>query len=341
MEAVLASGASRKLLPSLGVLLVAGGVSLLGWVSWAYWQPGPAPYRYQLVEERGVEPVAAPALESWPELKFARYEIRMDGIDKPVAVAQVARRGAAAPVVLDWDNRTGEPLLFADLRLAELKSLSQAIAKHTSNDALLLGWWDTSRALQLLTGRETLFNAHLGEPFIAPPPWQRHRRSIVRYERDFWGAPPAEVEVRRFQRFAEALSLGAAAGAAQLRELAGDREAYVVVHVSDLYKLGLLHRERLGVAYKDFPVRGDLHGPISFVKRWMGDHHYAAYAVHELSDSQARAYFLADARSGNTLLAQMLPLSTSRPAELQALQLVHQHGGYWVYRIPARPGSAP
>lgn len=341
MEAVLASGASRKLLPSLGVLLVAGGLFLLVWVSWAYWQPGPAPYQYRLIEDGGVGPIAAPGLESWPDLKIARYEIRMDGIDKPIAVAQVAHRGAGAPVVLDWDNRTGEPLLLADMRLAELQGLAQAIVKHTPNDALLLGWWDTSRALHLLTGRETLLSAHLGEPFIAPPPWQRHRRAIVRYERDFWGAPPAEGEVQRFERFAEALSVGAAAGAARLRELAGDREAYVIVHVSDLYKLGLLHRERLGVAYKDFPVRGDLHGPIGFVKRWMGDHHYSAYAVHELSDNQARAYFLTDARSGNALLAQMLPLSISRPAELQALQLVHQHGGYWVYRIPALPRSAP
>ena len=29
-------------------------------------------------------------------------------------------------------------------------------------------------------------------------------------------------------------------GAAILRELAGSREAYVVVHVADLYKLGLM-----------------------------------------------------------------------------------------------------
>ncbi|MCC6657645.1 MAG: hydroxylamine oxidation protein HaoB, partial [Rhodocyclaceae bacterium] len=96
----------------------------------------------------------------------------------------------------------------------------------------------------------------------------------------------------------------------------------------------------LGVAYKDFPVKGDLHGPISFVKRWMLDNNYAAYTLHELSEQQARVYFLANAQGGATLLAQMLPLTTSRPAELQALQLVYQHGGYWVYKIPAQsPGS--
>lgn len=333
MEAVLGRP-SNRILPSLGLLLVAGGLFLLGWVAWSLWQPGPAPYHYQLVEEGDVERFAALGLGAWPELNIAKYEVRADGIDKPIAVTHVARRGEAAPVMLDWDNRSGEPLAFADTRLAELTALAKAIDKHAPKDALVLGWWDTARQLRLLTRRETAFDAHLGEPFVAPSPWQARSRTIAKYEREFWGAPPTDAETQRFRRFAEALSSDAAAGAAILRELAGNKEAYVAVHVADLYKLGLLHPERLGVAYKDFPVKGDMHGPISFVKRWMLDNNYAAYTLHELSEQQARVYFLTNAQGGNTLLAQMLPLTTSRPAELQALQLVYQHGGYWVYKIP-------
>ncbi|GAB4177545.1 MAG: hypothetical protein Fur0039_20990 [Rhodocyclaceae bacterium] len=313
---------------------------MLGWVAWAYWQPGPAPYHYQLVEEGGVGRFAALGLDAWPDLKIGKYELRVEGTDRPVAVAHVARRGEGAPVMLDWDNRSGEPLVFVDTRLAELKTLAQAIDKYASKDALVLGWWDTARQLRLLAGRETAFDAHLGEPFIAPSPWQARSRTIEKYEREFWGAPPDEAETLRFRRFADALSSEATAGAAILRELAGKREAYVAVHVADLYKLGLLHPERLGVAYKDFPVRGDIHGPISFVKRWMLDNNYSAYTLHELSEQQARVYFLTNAQGGETLLAQMLPLTTSRPSELQALQLVYQHGGYWVYKIPARTSGS-
>ncbi|MBE7423596.1 MAG: hydroxylamine oxidation protein HaoB [Zoogloeaceae bacterium] len=338
MEAALAASPSRKFLPSLGILLVAGGLLLLGWVAYSFLQPGPAPYRYQLAEEGGVERFAALGLEAWPDLKIGRYEIRVEGIDQPVAVGHVARRAAAAPVMLDWDNRSGEPLVFADTRLAEVKVLAQAIAKHTPKDALVLGWWDTSRQLRLLAGRETAFDTHLGEPLIAPAPWQGRNRPIAKYERAFWGSSPEAAETQRFHRFAEALTADAATGAAMLRELSGKREAYIVVHVADLYKLGLLHPDRLGIAYKDFPVKGDMHGPIAFVKRWMLDKKYSAYTLHELSESQARVYFLTDERSGNTLLAQTLPLTTSRPAELEALQLVYQHGGYWVYKIPASDG---
>jgi hydroxylamine oxidation protein HaoB len=62
--------------------------------------------------------------------------------------------------------------------------------------------------------------------------------------------------------------------------------------------------------------------------------------VHGLSENFVRAYFLTDDKSGNTLIAQMLPFTTSKPLELQAVQLVYQQGGFWVYKIPAiQPSS--
>ncbi|MFO1218037.1 MAG: hydroxylamine oxidation protein HaoB [Burkholderiaceae bacterium] len=333
MEAVLASKPARGVAPSLGLALVAAGLALLAWLAYSWPQPGRAPYRYQLVEEGGVERFAALGLEAWPELKIGKYEVRVDGVDQPIAVAHVARSGAAGPVMLDWDNRSGEPLVFADTKPGELATLAQAIAKHAPKDALVLGWWDTARQLRLLAGRETLVDAHVGEPFIAPQMWQARAAAIAQHEAEFWGRPPSAAEAQRFRRFAEALASEPDRGAAMLRELAGGQPAYVAVHVSDLYKLGLLLPDRLGVAFKDFPVKADVHGPIAFVKRWMTQNKYTAYTLHELSDRRARVYFVANERSANTLLAQMLPLTTSKPADLSALQLVYRHGGYWVYRL--------
>ncbi|MBI4988754.1 MAG: hydroxylamine oxidation protein HaoB [Rhodocyclales bacterium] len=335
MEAVLERPGNR-LLPSLGLLLVAGGLLLLGWIAYAAWKPGPAPYRYQLVEEGGSDKFAKLRLESWTDLKIGKYELRVEGVDQPVAVAHVARRGDAAPVMLGWENRSDEPALFVDTRTSELAALAKAIGKHTPKEAVVLAWWDTSRQMRLLSGRETVFDTHLGEPFIAPAAWQTRSGPIGNYEREFWGAAANAEEQRKLQRFADALSGGVETGVAALRELVGGGEAYVAVHVSDLFKLGLMRPDRLGVAYKDFPVKGDLHGPIGFVKQWMHGNKYAAYALHELADDQVRVFFLTDAKSSDTLLAKMLPLTTSRPAELQALQLVYQHGGYWVYKIPPR-----
>jgi hydroxylamine oxidation protein HaoB len=334
-QAVLArSSRTRLLLPSLGILLVTGGLLLLGWLAYLWLNPGPAPYHYELVEEGGVAKFDKLGLEAWPDLAIRKYEVRVDGLDKPLAVGHLAHRGEASPVLLDWENRTGEPVAALDSKLPELSALVAAINKHAPKDALVLAWWDTSRQLRLLGGRDTLFASHLGEPSIVPSQWRGRGGAIEKLEREFWGAPAPAEERRAFQRFAGALAANASEGAAMLRELAGSREAYVAVHVTDLYKLGLMRPDRLDMAYKDFPMGANLHGLIGYLKGWMRDHNYATYALQSLSDHEVRGYFLRDAASGNTLLAQMLPFTTSKPLELQAVQLVYQHGGYWVYKIP-------
>ncbi len=333
---------SNRILPSLGIFLVAGGFLVLGWLAYLWLSPGSAPYHYQLVEEGGVDKFGKLGLDAWPDLGISKQEVLVEGVNKPVAVAYLARRGNAPPVMLSWENRSGEPVVFVDGKLSELTLLATAIAKHVPKDAAILAWWDTSRQIRLLTGYETVFNSHLSQPLIMPSFWRARSGAIEKYEREFWRAPATAEESRKFQRFADALAAGPKEGAAMLRELNGGREAYVAVHLSDLYKLGLMRPDRLVVAYKDFPLQGgDVHGLSGMVKRWLVDNNHTAYTVYGLSENLVRAYFLADAKSGNTLLAQMLPFTTSQPLELQAVQLVYQQGGYWVYKIPpTQPSSS-
>ena len=165
--------------------------------------------------------------------------------------------------------------------------------------------------------------------------------SIAKYERDFWAAPPTEEEQRKFQRFADALSSEPTEGVAILRELTGGREGYIVVHIADLYKLGLMRPDRIGVAYKDFPVKGsgDVHGLNIMVKRWQEDNKFTAHTVHGFSETIMRAYFLTDEKSTKTLLAQMLPMTTSLILDFQPVQLVYKEGGYLVYKIPSAQPS--
>ncbi|HMR71708.1 MAG TPA: hydroxylamine oxidation protein HaoB [Rubrivivax sp.] len=341
--AVIAAGAAapaspQRWLARLAWLLVAAGIALLAWAAWGPWRDAPAPYRYRVTDEGDAERFAALGLQGFDALQLQRVELRADGIDQALAVGHVARRAGGAPVMVDWENASGEPLVHVDTRAAELAGLAQAVREHTPEDSLLLAWWDTARALALLTGRRTPFDAWFGEPFIAPSPWLARRSSIETAERGFWGAAPSQPQAREFRRFAEALASDERTGAQALRELAGGREAFVVVHVSDLFKLGRMLPQQLGVATKDFPLRGDLHGPIVFVKRWMQEQQWSGYTVHEPSDRIARATFVTDARSAQTLLARLLPLTSSAPLEMRDPVLVHQQGGYWVYRIPP---SAP
>jgi hydroxylamine oxidation protein HaoB len=51
-------------------------VLLLAWFAWLWFNPPPAPYRYQLVQEGDVDTFSQLGLEAWPDLAIAQYEIR-------------------------------------------------------------------------------------------------------------------------------------------------------------------------------------------------------------------------------------------------------------------------
>lgn len=334
METAIARPAN-KLRPSLGLLLAAGGLLLLCWVAWSTLKPRPAPYQYQMVKEGSGAGFDTADTKAWPNLKIEKYEMRVDGVDDPVAVMHLARRGNGAPVMIDWDNLTDEPVATLDVSFPELATVAKAIEKYTAKNALVLGWWDTSREIRLLTGRETVFDSHIGKPFILPSFWEARSGSIDGYESNFWGARPSAEQQRKFERFADALTENATKGVASLHALLGGREAYIAVAVSDIYKLGLMRPDRLNIASRVFPLNANIHGDINTVDQWEHARKYSAYGLQKLPQNRVRAYFLADAKSGQTLLAQMLPFTSSNPPALRGIQLVYQHGEYWVYRLPA------
>jgi hydroxylamine oxidation protein HaoB len=341
-RAVTPARRNNRLLPSLGILLVTGGVLLLAWFAWLWFNPGPAPYRYQLVEEGGVDKFSKLGLEAWPDLTIAQYDVHAEQIDKPLASGHTARRGQTPPVLIAWENHTSELIASVDGKLSELTALATAINKYAAKDALILGWWDTSRQIKLLAERDTLFNSHVGEPLIVPTPWRNRADTIRKYEDEFWGAKAGDEERRKFQRFTDALLAEPEQGAAILRELAGGREAYIALHVTDLYKLGLMRPDQFDITYKNFPMEGNMHGLIGYLKNWMQENNFTTYTLQSISDKMVRGYFLRTDKNSNSLIAQMLPFTNSAPLDLKPVQLIYQQGGYWVYQIPsANPAPAP
>ena len=127
------------------------------------------------------------------------------------------------------------------------------------------------------------------------------------------GARPPRARTRHFQRFADALLAAPEKGAALLRELAGDREAYIAIHVTDLYKLGLMRPKQFDITYKNFPMEGNMHGLIGYLKNWMQSNHFDTYTLQSLSDKMVRAYFLREGPNSQSLIAQMLPFTESSP----------------------------
>ena len=190
---------------------------MLGWLAYVSLSPGEAPYHYKLIEEGGVGKFDKLGLETWPDLVISKYEVHVQGIDKPIAAAHLAKRGEMPPILLNWKNHTSTLLTSVDSKSSELSTVVTAIAKYTPENATILAWWDTSRQVQLLTGRDTVFPSHHGEPVIIPSHWRERSDAIKEYEQEFWGAPAPAEERRKFQRFTDALVADIDKGAAILR----------------------------------------------------------------------------------------------------------------------------
>ena len=331
-----------------GIILVAGGLLLSGWVTWAVFKPVPprAPYSYALIKEGNVGSFPDLGLgeddgKDHGDLVIRKYELRVEEIDKPVAVLHTGTREDESPVILDWHSNLAEPVVNIASRISQTTTVAKAVSKHAPEGASVIGWWDVSRRLKLLSQADVLFDRHLARPLLLPEVWRRHRETIEAEERKFWGMVQDQPQELLFERFVEALlSDEQAAAAAALRRLTGGREAFLVFSLQDAFKLGAMHPDRFGIGFKDFAKSGDTHGLASTIKKWLKEEGYDNYTMQQLHDTVVRVYFLTDERSSRTLLSQALPFSNSRPLELTEIELVYQHGDYWVYRVPPAAKAA-
>jgi hypothetical protein len=206
-----------------------------------------------------------------------------------------------------------EAALNATVTATELTELAEAMRQHVPQQATVLAWWDTSRQLQRLAG------------------------TPVRFGEDAANATPATPASAGpdFDAYQSALLSTGGEGLTQLRRLADGRDAYLVLHVRDLLLLGALHPDRLGVAFVDLPDTGNLHGSIHQARYWARDMGYPAYTAYRIADLRPRVVALTDQASLGTLIGRLLPFHD--PHELrqavEGLTLVHQTGGFWVFRL--------
>ncbi len=326
-----------KALPLTALLLLTGGLCLIGWLVWNQYKPLHAPYAYAQVVEGPAKdfPDLGLSQQEYPDLLIRRYELRAAGEEQPLVRLHTAHLDLAAPVLLDWNANFNEPLLHMATDTGETGALAKAVRKHAPQDALLLAWWDNSRRLKLLTGNEVLFDQNLAQPLMLPTAWRKYQPAIGDLEQTFWNTEVTPAGNRLFDRFVDAMLADKSIGVKKLKELAGERETYLVVDMRDAYKLGNLHPDRFGIGFKDFQKGGDVHGSAGAIKNWLYEMGYKGYAIQPMKGNVLRVYFFTDKNSQNTLLANLLPFTTSNPVDLKEMALVYQHKSYWIYKLNA------
>ncbi len=332
---------SSRALRITSIMLVMGGAFLLAWLAWVMLKPVMPPYQYQLVKEGGVDLFSELNLEASSGLSIRKYALHLTETDNDESLVtfHVAERDNSdnGAVLLDWQNQIDEALITIAPPISDLPKLIAAVAKHVPEGAVVLGWWDTSRRLELLAGIETPFRENLLQPLFIPNVWNGRRDEIEEIENRFWKLNDREdVEKTDFDSFQKALLANTATGVAKLKALVGEREAYLVLHISDIYKLSAMYPQQLGVGYREFTNTGDLHGAVDQIKNWLKEQGYNDYAVEQRGGTTVRVYFLTDDASSKTLIAQSLPFTSSQPLRLEEIKLVYQHSGYWVYKIQSK-----
>lgn len=307
------------------VLLLAGGMVLVfGWPDWL----DSSGMKYEKLSELKAGDAGFPELGGrYPAEKLTRYEIgREDG-------------GSVVLNVVDYRDNQGQPgraSVFpptgamttanlpagsdGQLRHDLWKAAAGAIQAHTGEDAQFVSWWDNAQRISFMTGRKNWLSSPVAGAFSDTE------------QKQFWeevsgGFDADEKPMRQLARW---LSMDAEAALAEMSGiLPKGRPVYFLMCLDDLARLSeieSLSGVRLPFEVRVFPQSDDVHTQIAEVKRWANEKGNGAYLVQQLPGGGVRAWRITTDEGVKTLLARLLPFTTSLAKPLENQSLVYQSG---------------
>ena len=254
---------------------------------------------------------------AYPVESLARYRIGRESAGVELNVAHYQDGQAASAIVFPpVAQGQGEAGLRHDL----WQAAAEAIQKHTGQDALFLAWWDDAQRVRFLTGRKPWLDLPVASAF---PDKQ---------QQTFWrqaGGGFAE-DASRLKQLARWLAMDADAALADMdRVLPKGQPVYWLLCLDDLARLSeieALSGVKLPFEARVFPQADNIHAQIAEVKRWAGETGLDAYLVQQLPGGGARVWRITTEAGVKTLLARLLPFTTSLAQPLERQSLVYQSG---------------
>ncbi|MGH8497815.1 MAG: hypothetical protein ACRERV_03265 [Methylococcales bacterium] len=248
--------------------------------------------------------------------------------------------GEERPFLVDvayYRNRTNQPrqaLIFLPAELtgnspgavaSDLNSLrwqawldaSQVLIDPGSSNKLFMSWWDNAQRIELLIGAKTWLDAPVGEAFD-------------HLHRDFW----RQVSGGFGQRIEPSKQLAAwflsdAEQSLQTIEKTVDQtsDLFFAVTIDDLARLSemrSLSGKPAPFETRVFRAEENIHRLISSVNRWAREKGNGSYLVQHLGNSGIRVWRITNVEGERTLLARLLPFTSSLAKPLENLELVHR-----------------
>lgn len=327
-------GLKKKALLFIGLLLIAGGLSLfLYYIYNLYSSGGNIPYKYLLKETGKPTKFTELNISGNEDLTIRKYETRLPTIDKPVATFYTAERKNSPPVLIDYKSDSPFPLIMLPVGNEVYQALYTEILKNTGEGDLLMSWWDNCLRIKLFTGRSVLTDEYIGYPLFIPDIWQKYSKAISDFERGFWKGKTTKEAERRFRRYTDAMLSGEEEGYRILKDLSQGKRTFIVADFRDLIGLNELTKGKFGVEYKEFVLAGDIHGTIKQVKVWMNEKGIKAYMVEPSSEGSVRVYYLTKDEDKSKLIVKLLPFTSSNPFNLERFKLRYQKGSIYVYEL--------
>ena len=206
---------------------------------------------------------------------------------------------------------------------------SQSI-RDISPDNTVITWWDNAQRIHLLSGNNIWVDAPVSEAF-------EHQ------QQDFWKHVSGGFQKRSepSQQLANWLLMDAEMALEDIKKTIQIPHAlYFLVCIDDLARLSEMRAlSGKAVPFETRVFRSDknIHSLISTVKRWAREKGNGSYLVQHLSGLSVRVWRITTVEGEKTLLARLLPFTSSLEKPLQNLELVHRSewsGFVSVYQLP-------
>lgn len=325
---VRAAHLSELLKRAIGILLLLAGVYVL--LAGLPFFPGKAGLTFNVLSESKPGQAGIPELRGhFPVERILRYRLERDQASISLDVVEYR----------DEHNTTKRAIVYLPAKEARSSGgnprqtlWNEALAAldtHAPADALFMTAWDNGQRIHFATGREV---------WLAKPVASAYANAE---ERLLWQtvAGGMEKDDGKARRMARWLTLDADTALAEMATvLPKDKPHYFLICLDDLARLAeieTLSGTRLPFEARIFPAADNLHAQIAAVKRWASETKTGAYLVQPLIDGAVRAWRINDEAGAGTLLARLLPFTTSLTQPLRSLERVYQSGwgGYLtIYR---------